>query len=179
MLGCRCWSYSPSCGCHQHLFFIFSGFSLTYFLSPTCWTCIWIPFVFKQYMENESRIPCPCKRVNFVQTKLHYKWKFSTRSSCSLVFSEKHSPLPRPSVTLQLFLRGSGNNCRFLLTQQFKNSKAFSSLIFCNYSFWSSLIPCLRAAPSGSRHVCPCGVTRMSWKHNSESLFCGFVRFGL
>lgn len=141
--------------CHQHLFFYpyqsvwpisslpVSGLAFSpLLLSNNTW-------------KTRAEFPVPAN-VNFVQTKLPYSWKFSTKSSCSLVFSYQQSLSSQAwcySVTLQLFLRGSENNCRFLLTWQFNSSKAFSSLIFCNYSFWSSLLPCLRAAPAGLGHV--------------------------
>lgn len=46
--------------CHQHLFFthtsLFDLFLLSQFLDLH-----FDPFVFQQYMKNESRIPCACK----------------------------------------------------------------------------------------------------------------------
>lgn len=71
-------------------------------------------------------VPVPAN-MNFAQTKLHYSWKFSTKSSFFFGFLTKtlsSSQALYHSVTLQLFHRGSENNCRFLLTQQLKNSKA-------------------------------------------------------
>lgn len=108
--------------------------------------------------KMRAGFPVPAN-VNFAQTKLCYSWKFSTKSSFSLVFSEKtlfSSQACCHSVTFQLFLRGSENNCRFLLTQQLNNSKAYSSIISVITHFgqvsclaWEQLLLDLSMCPHG------------------------------
>lgn len=101
LLGCWYWSCPPSCGA-TNTFSLPLPVCLTYFFSPSFRTCI-------LFSNNtwKMRAGFPAN-VNFVQTKLHYSWKFSTKSSCSLFFLEQHSFLPRPAAILSHFNFFSG-----------------------------------------------------------------------
>lgn len=74
---------------------------------PVPGLAFWSLLFWNNTWKTRAGFPAPAN-VNFVLTKLHYSWKFSTKSYCSLVFSKKHSLLPRPTAILSCFSFSSG-----------------------------------------------------------------------
>lgn len=106
VLGCWYWSCPPSCGV-TNTFFFYPYWSVWSTFLPDPGLAFWFLLFSNNTWKMRVGFPAPAN-VNFVHTKFHYSWKFSTKSSCSLVFSEKHSPLPRPAAILSHFSFSSG-----------------------------------------------------------------------